>query len=123
MRKSNLVKVVLSILVSLVVIVMASQVFAANDFTDITQSLNNTSSSNNTANNTAASNSTVNSVNNTTNRTNNTTVLKTNNTSSYNNSSLPKTGIEDSVPVALVGIVLIISAIYAYKKIQDYRNI
>lgn len=122
MRKSNLVKVVLSILVSLVVIVMASQVFAANDFTDITQSLNNTSSSNNTVNNTA-SNNTVNSVNNTTNKTNNTTVLKTNNTSSYNNSSLPKTGIEDSVPVALVGIVLIISAIYAYKKIQDYRNI
>ncbi len=122
MRKSNLVKVVLSILVSLVVIVMASQVFAANDFTDITQSLNNTSSSNNTVNNTA-SNNTVNSVNNTTNKTNNTSVLKTNNTSSYNNSSLPKTGIEDSVPVALVGIVLIISAIYAYKKIQDYRNI
>ena len=54
-----------------------------------------------------------------TNRTNN-----TNNSSVYNNTnSLPKTGVTDSIPVAVLLIVFAISAAYAYKKIKDYKNI
>ena len=51
------------------------------------------------------------------------TVLTTSNTSNYNNTSLPKTGVEDSMPIVVLAVVLGISAIYAYKKIQDYKNI
>ena len=66
---------------------------------------------------------TTSSTNNVTSIRNNNNVLKTNNTSSYNNSSLPKTGAEDSMPIVVLAVVLGISAIYAYKKIQDYKNI
>ena len=57
------------------------------------------------------------------NNTTNNVVLTTNNTSSYNNSSLPKTGVGDSIPGAILVVVLGISAVYAYKKMQDYKNI
>lgn len=82
--------------------------------------LNSTKSS--SLNNTTSS-SLSSTLNNTVNNTTNNTVLKTSNTSNYNNSSLPKTGIEDSMPLVVLTVVLGISAIYAYKKIQDYRNI
>ena len=48
---------------------------------------------------------------------------KANNASVYNNTNLPKTGIESSLPVAALVVVFGISAVYAYKKIKDYRNI
>ena len=51
------------------------------------------------------------------------TVLTTSNTSRYNNNSLPKTGVEDSMPIVVLAVVLGISSVYAYKKIQDYKNI
>ena len=47
----------------------------------------------------------------------------TNKDSVYNNNKLPKTGIGDSVPVAMLVVVFGISAVYAYKKVKDYRNI
>lgn len=129
MKNSKLVKVVISMILSIALVVMANQVLAANDFTDLTNTLsgNNTSNSatNNTSsgNNTATNNTTT--KNNTTNNTakNNTTVLTTNNTSSYNNTSLPKTGVEDSIPGVILVVVLGISAIYAYRKIQYYKDI
>ena len=46
-----------------------------------------------------------------------------NNTSTYNNTSLPNTGIGDTVPGVILVVVLGISAVYAYKKMQDYKNI
>ena len=81
---------------------------------------NNSSNTNNTATlNSATSNgsNTLNTSaisNNSSNR---------NNTSNYANTSLPNTGIESAVPVVLVVVVFGISAIYAYKKIKDYKNI
>ena len=47
----------------------------------------------------------------------------TNNSRIYNNTDLPKTGVEDSMPIVVLAVVLGISAVYAYKKIQDYKNI
>ena len=128
MKNSKLVKIVIGAIVSLIVVVMANQVFAANDFTDLTNTLNSNTSSNNTTaeKNTTSNNTTKN--NTTTNNTakNNTTVLTTNNTtnstSSYNNSSLPKTGVEDALPATMLVVVFGISAVYAYKKIQDYKQ-
>lgn len=131
MKKSTLVKIVFVMIISLMVLLNMGQVKAANNisFTDLTNTLdsenrNNTTGGNNsTSNNTTGNNSTANNTarNTTNNNTNN--VMRTNNTSNYNNSSLPKTGIEDSIPGVILVVVFGISAVYAYKKIQDYRNI
>ena len=126
MKNSKLVKVVMGAIISLIVVAMANQVFADN-VTDLTNALGNSSSSsnssstNNITSNTALNNTTRNNtVNNTI---KNNSVLTTNNTSSYNNTSLPKTGIEDHIPATILLVVFGVSAVYAYKKIQDYKNI
>lgn len=126
MKNSKLVKVVMGAIISLIVVAMANQVFADN-VTDLTNALGNSSSSsnssstNNITSNTALNNTTRNNtVNNTI---KNNSILTTNNTSSYNNTSLPKTGIEDHIPATILLVVFGVSAVYAYKKIQDYRNI
>lgn len=129
MKNSRLVKVVMGAIISLIVVAMANQVFADN-VTDLTNALGNSNSSsnssstnnstNNTTSNTALNNTTR---NNTVNNKTNNVVLTTNNTSSYNNTSLPKTGIEDHIPATILLVVFGVSAVYAYKKIQDYRNI
>ncbi|MFQ9263589.1 MAG: hypothetical protein ACLR44_00630 [Clostridia bacterium] len=94
MKKSKLVSLVLVVIISLSVLFMAKDVLAA---TDLTNSI----------------------LNNTTNN----LVLTTNNTSNYNNTSLPKTGVADTMPAVILVAVLGISAVYAYKKMQEYKNI
>ena len=115
MKNSKLVKIVIGAIISLIVIVMANQVLADNA-TDLTNILGNSSSTNNVTNNTSNNTTTNNTVN-------NTSVLTTNNTSNYNNSSLPKTGIEDTIPATILLVIFGISAVYAYKKMRDYKNI
>ena len=130
MRKSNLIKVISILVVSLMVMLFSTNVMAAetdNGFTDLTPSVgNNTTNGTSNANSNTA-NSNTNSTNNTNrnNTSNNTnSTNNTNNSSIYNNTnSLPKTGVTDSIPVAVLLIVFAISAVYAYKKIKDYRNI
>jgi len=117
MKNSKLVKTVLIMLISIIMILVSKGIFAAD--IDITPSINNTTNSTKT-NNTTTNSTTNKTVSN--NATNN-SVLRTNNTSTYNNSSLPKTGIEDSLPITVLVVVLGISAVYAYKKIQYYKNI
>ena len=116
MKNSKLVKVVMGAIISLIVVAMANQVFADN-VTDLTNALGNSSSSsnssstNNITSNTALNNTTRNNtVNNTI---KNNSVLTTNNTSSYNNTSLPKTGIEDHIPATILLVVFGVSAVYA----------
>lgn len=117
----KLVNIVLVLIVSLSILLVAKETFAATNAIDITNSITG-NGTNNTTNNT--NNTTNNTANNTANRSsNNNAVLKTNNTSNYNNSSLPKTGIEDSIPGVILVVILGISAVYAYNKIQYYKNI
>lgn len=120
MKKSNLIKLFSILLISVMVVMFSTNVFAANntnDFSDITNTIGNSNSNNTNTNNT-------NTNTNNTNRTNNTNNTNTtNNTSMYNNTNLPKTGIEDSIPVAMLVVVFGISAVYAYKKVKEYRNI
>ena len=117
MKKSNLIKVVSILLISVMVMLFATTVNAADNntgFDDLTSTLtsNNTTGKNTPTNNTPANNTPKN------NTTNN------NNSSIYNNTNLPKTGIGDSsIPVAMLVVIFGISAVYAYKKIKDYRNI
>ena len=111
MEKSVIMKIFLVILVSVMLIICNGYVQAVDNTTgyqDLTRATKN-----NTTNNTAKNNSL------------NTGAVtgNKNNTSTYNNSSLPKTGVEDSIPTMLLLVVFGISAVYAYKKIRDYKNI
>ena len=129
MEKSNLIRVILILVMSTMFILFSTNVFAADgsdDFNDLTSTLNNTAADNTTTN--LVGNSSNNALN--TNKTNNTNNINntsntsnTNNASIYNNTNLPKTGIGDSIPVAMLVVVFGISAVYAYKKVKEYRNI
>lgn len=128
MKKTNLLKVFSILILSVVVIFITTSVNAA-DFIDMTNQLNNNTASNNTLGtntegtntNTNTNTSNSNAINTNTNRVNNNT--NTRNSSIYNNTSLPSTGIGDSLPIAVLVVVFGISAVYAYNKIKDYRNI
>ncbi len=128
MKKTNLVKVVSILLVSLMVILFSTNVFAAenNDtsFQDLTGTLGN-STENNTSKNTNANNANKNGNNTNTNNANanKNKNNNTNNSSIYNNTDLPKTGVENSIPVVVLVAIFGISAVYAYKKIDDYKNL
>ena len=123
MKKSNLIKVISILLISTMVILFTTNVNAAdnNGFNDLTSTLTNngTNNSGNTNTNSGTTNTNTAGTNNNTNTQN----KNTNNSSIYNNTNLPKTGIEDSIPVAMLIVVFGISAVYAYRKIKDYRNI
>ena len=128
MKKSNLIQVVTILLVSVMVMLFSTTVNAETTLDPInmqaleSNSNSNSNSANNTnTNNTNKANNTNNTNTNNTNKANN--INNTNNTSSYNNSSLPKTGIEDSIPVAALVVVFGVSAVYAYRKIKEYKNI
>ena len=138
MKKTNLIKVLLVMIVSIMVVLFSSNVLAATDadgYEDLTEALGNSSSNSGNTNNNSA-NTNTNNANTSTdvpgnetqllannNNTANTNSNRTNNSSIYNNTSLPKTGLADSVPVVLLVVVFGVSAIYAYKKINDYKNI
>lgn len=127
MKKSNLIKVISILLISLMVMLFTTTVNAAEEvdlYNELTLDNSNTANTNtNTANtntNTANTNTNTNNTNVNTNRNRNT---NTNNSSIYNNTALPKTGIGDVVPVAALIVVFGISAVYAYRKINEYKNI
>ena len=110
------------------VILFSTNVFAAenNDtsFQDLTGTLGN-STENNTSKNTNANNANKNGNNTNTNNANanKNKNNNTNNSSIYNNTDLPKTGVENSIPVVVLVAIFGISAVYAYKKIDDYKNL
>ena len=128
MKKSNLIKLFSILAISAMVMMFNTSVLAADNDGNFTQLTLNNSSSNNSNSNSNASNSNTNNANTNTKNSNTNTnnsnkSNNTNNSSIYNNTNLPKTGIEDSIPVAMLVVVFGISAVYAYKKIRDYKNI
>lgn len=116
MKKTKIVSIVLIVMIVIAMLFTAKNVFAADDLGYL---LGNNVASSGGSSKPANSTPSNNSLNNTTNN----FVLTTNNTSTYNNSSLPKTGVADSMPVAVLVVVLGISGVYAYKKMQEYKNI
>ncbi len=139
MKKTNLFKILLTIMLGIVLIGTTS-VFADDDI-DINEFLDDgeedgiivddkdakSSEVKDTAVKSESENNTL-SINNTnTTTTNNTTNKTSNNTSVYNNTNTPnslsKAGLEDSIPTMVLIVIFGISAIYAYKKIGDYKNI
>lgn len=129
MKKSVVMKIFLVVLVSVMLIICNGYVQAVDNTTgyqDLTQATkNNTSNTNSSNTNTNTNKNTTNTNNSAKNNSLNTGAVtgNKNNTSVYNNSSLPKTGVEDSIPTMLLLVVFGISAVYAYKKISDYKNV
>lgn len=124
MKKSNLIQIVTILLVSAMVLLFSTTVNAANDNNEV-HDLTGTLTKNSTPSNTP-SNTPINTPSNTPSNTpNNTQNNAKKNSSVYNNTNnnLPKTGIEDSIPVAALVVVFGVSAVYAYKKIKEYKNI
>lgn len=132
MKKLINVKEIMIILVSvLLIVISADNVFAtglvlgnnSNNNTLITgNEYDNaqTPTVDNTANNTNnnnVNNNTNNNTNKANNNTNNTKVYNTN-----NSTDLPQTGIED-YNIGILLIICIASALFAYRKINDYKNI
>ena len=112
MKKIINVKEIMMIIISIILIVISTEVFATgtgytlgkNEYENAqTPEVENTN------------NNTNNSVNNSTNN-KNTKVYNT------NSSDLPQTGIED-YNIGILLIICVASAIFAYKKVNDYKNI
>ncbi len=123
MKKSNLFKVCTILVIAVMIaLVLGTTVNAATDnntYNDLSNTLRTNNSGNtNSGNTNSNSNSNTNSN---TNRAN--TNTNNNNGSVYNSNNLPDTGIESSIPIALLIVIFAISSVYAYKKINDYKNI
>ena len=125
MNKTKLLKVFLSLILGAMLVFTTIPVNAAENFTDLSPTLNNTGNTNTGNTNIANTNSTNtnNSANTNRNTNSNSNSANTNRNSIYNNTNLPKTGIGDSLPIAALVVIFGISAVYAYKKVKDYRNI
>ena len=127
MKKSMFLKIFLVFLVGTIIISATNFVFAATD-DDLAAALREADGEYNESNNTKANNTNTNTNTNNTN-VNNTGALstgninKTSNNSVNTTNSIPKTGISDSIPTAVLVVVFGISAVYAYKKIKEYQNV
>lgn len=125
-------KKVLILLVSLMVVVLGVAISLPVKATDsgtlpldnLLAGLNSTTDTNTTDTNTTNTNSTNNTNTTNTANTNGTVIQPTtnriSNTTSGNN--LPQTGVTEDITVMFFIIVCVIVAIYAYKKIRDYRS-
>lgn len=124
MRREKIFKVIITLIIGVVLFVMSTNVFAAdselNFFDDTTNQLDISNTTNtNTANNAnnANANANINSNTNTNTNTNTST-----NTSNYN-TSLPKAGAPENTMIGVVATLLVVVSIYAYKKVNQYKNI
>lgn len=124
MKKSNLVRLFLVVIFSIIMIAITTQVLAAEDWTDIYAMMNGTGNSAVDGNNTnGQSNTPVNTPTNTPSALT-TGNLGSNNTNANNtDTNLPDTGIADTMPIVVIVVVLGISSVYAYKKMKDYQDI
>ena len=111
MKKVISLKEILVVLISVILITVATTVSAA----DVVLGDNNTPTITENEYNNAQ---TVPQGNNTANTSNN----AANNLMNNNNTDLPQTGIQD-YNIAILLVIGIASAVFAYKKISDYKNV
>ena len=116
---TNLKRVLSIVVIAVLLCTVANMVFATNDGFMIINDTNVDNNATGTNNATGIDNNTSNQLGNNTTRTYNNTVNKTVNNTVNN---LPKTGAGDYTMVLTIAGLAIV-AIYAYKKINDYKNI
>lgn len=126
MKKLINLKEIMIILLSVTLIAISTTVFAVDPnivLGDNTSTI--TGNEYDKAQTVPTDNNTTNTTNNTTNNINTSTNNSTNNVKTYNTnntSDLPQTGIED-YNIGILLIICVASAIFAYRKINDYKNI
>ena len=127
MKKENILKMAVVLIISAVLFAMSTNVFAADVdfFEDTTNQLNTTNTTNTTNNTTNTVNTTnTNSNTNTVNTTNTTNTVNTNTTNTNNyNTNLPTAGAPANTMVGIAITVLAVVAVFAYKKVNQYKNI
>lgn len=138
MKNLTNAKIILVMMIMIAVMLISTSVFAedSSGWADLTNTLSNTSPSpaaatGNVVTPTATNTNTGVSTNTTTNltpssNTSSNSTQNTTNVTSYNStntSNLPETGLQDSLPLAGLIVVVAISAVYAFKKVKDYQNL
>ena len=133
MNKMKMLKNIIMVIMGLAIMLAFTNVLAAdnNTYQDLSQAIvgnnqagNNASGGNLIANNSGTNNSnTNNGVFNTSGLTSNNSSNNSNSNSSYSNTTLPKTGAESVAPIVILVVIFGISAVYAYKKINEYKNV
>ncbi len=111
MKKNSLIKGILLVTIIAISMLITSNAYAAETIVLTQNSPANNAVANNTATNNSALSSTL------------TPTSTTNNTTSTLNQNLPKTGIADNTIVFAVVGICAVAAIYAYKKVRDYKGI
>ena len=139
MKREKLLKIVITLIIGTVLFVMSTNVFAADSgidfFEDTTNQLDtntntssdtNTSTNTNTSTDTNTNTSTSTNTNSSTNTTGtidmNTTTNTSTNTNNYN-TNLPKAGAPENAILGVVMTVLVVVAVFAYRKVNQYKNI
>lgn len=130
MRKEKILKILIALILGITLFTMTTNVFALDDddsdslnssmFEDKTNKLNsntNNSNTNLTNNNTNISNSDSN-----TNTSDTGSNANNSNVNNYN-TNLPNAGVPENTIMGVAITVLSITAIYAYKKVKEYKNI
>ena len=137
MKNLKNVKKLLILIMTIGLIVMFSNfVYAEDEDPFVSLTITNSTENNTTSNESNTSNSLFTNINTTNTNTNTTGTLTTNNTTTNNTANnttnrsvsntetLAKTGLTDSNGiVALIVIICAVSAIYSYKKINDYKKL
>ena len=113
MKNGKLLKIALVLIMTIALLVMATNVFAADgDYTlDLTNTVNTNTNTPSTNTNTPVANTNTPAYN--------TTVPTANNT----NTNLPSAGLAENTIMFVVLTILAITAIYAYRKFKYYKSI
>lgn len=126
MKKEKILKIIVVLILGVTLLAMSTRVFAAvgdsdglMDLYDDTTNQLNTTNTNNTNTNTNTNLLNTNTLNTNTNTNITNTTLNTNN---YN-TNLPKAGAAENKMLGVAFTVLAITAVYAYKKVKEYKNI
>lgn len=109
MKRNSLIKGILLVTIVAILMLITNSVYAADKIV-LSPTDNNIATDNSAVANNSALTSTL------------TPTTPVNNTSTLN-SNLPKTGIADNTVVFIVVGVCAVAAIYAYKKVRDYKGI
>lgn len=126
MKRTKILKAVIILIMGIVLFTMATKVFALDDsdselnFYVDQSNLLDTNDVDDEDTNTSTSTST-----NTNTNTNTSTNINTNTTTNVSNynTNLPKAGAPENTMMGVAVTILGITAVYAYKKIREYKNI
>ena len=128
MKKEKILKIVVTLMMTIMLLVMATNVFAVDsdagiDLMPFEDQTNQLTPSN--TNNTNTNNANTNNANTNTNVNTNNNINKVTNTANANNynTNLPKAGLVEDSMLAIGITVLVILAIFTYKKLNQYKNI